>query len=343
MKIIRSVLALLVIAFIFTGCSSDSRTKLVIYSPHGKEMLSEFERQFEEANKDIDIQWQDLGSQVIFDRVRTEKDNPQADIWWGAPATIYMKADKMGLLEPYTPAWAGSISPDHKSKNNTWYGTFLTPEVIAFNKSVLNKQTAPQDWDALTTAEWKGKVVLRNPMESGTLRVIFSSMIDRAIKNGGGEQAGFEWLKMLDGNTVSYTSDPTQMYLKLAGNESPVTLWNMPDIILQSAQYGYPFDYVFPANGTVVLTDGIAILKGAKNIEAAKKFYEFVTSEKALILQSEKFYRIPARTDIPRDKLPKWVQEANYKEMKVDWDLLSEKETEWMKKWDAEIKSSSGK
>jgi len=130
------------------------------------------------------------------------------------------------------------------------------------------------------------------------------------------------------------------MYIKLAGNDA-VTLWNMPDIILQKNLYQYPFGYNFPAGGTVVLTDGIAIVKGTKNLEAAKEFYEFVTSEKSLILQAEKFYRIPARTDIPKDKLPVWLADASYTVMDLEWELISENESEWMKKWDGEIKGKS--
>ncbi|MBK6879150.1 MAG: extracellular solute-binding protein [Ignavibacteria bacterium] len=144
----------------------------------------------------------------------------------------------------------------------------------------------------------------------------------------------------MDENTSSYAADPTQMYVKLAGNDA-VTLWNMPDIFLQKEKYNYPFGFNFPLSGTVVLTDGIAIIKGTKNIEAAKKFYEFVTSEGSLLIQAEKFYRIPARSDIPKDKLPAWISGNPFTAMELDWNLIAEKESEWMKKWDGEVKAKN--
>ena len=52
----RSFLIIALASILLTGCSSDNKTKLVIYSPHGKEMLSEFEKQFESAHPDIDVQ-----------------------------------------------------------------------------------------------------------------------------------------------------------------------------------------------------------------------------------------------------------------------------------------------
>ena len=322
------------------GCSGDSRKKVVVYSPHGKEMLTEFEKQFEALHPDTDVQWLDMGSQEVFDRIRTEKDNPLADIWWGSPSTIFMRAEKLNLLEKYKPTWADKIGTESKSRSDCWYGTFLTPQVIAFNDKTLTNQNTPKDWNDLILPEWKGKIVIRNPMASGTMRVIYSAMIAGSVKSTGSDAGGFEWLRKLDENTSVYAADPTQMYIKLASNDA-VTLWNMPDIILQKTMYQYPFGYNFPSSGTVVLTDGIAIVKGAKNPESAKEFYEFVTSEKSLIIQAEKFYRIPARVDISKDKLPKWISDADYKPMELDWELISEKESEWMKKWDSEIKGKS--
>lgn len=331
-------ISLITTSLFVSGCG-DSKRKVVIYSPHGKEMLAEFEKQFEAANPDIDVQWLDMGSQEVYDRVRNENMNPQADIWWGSPSTLFMKAEKDGLLAQYTPSWSSNIAANHKSKSNFWYGTFLTPEVISFNNKVLTKETAPKSWDEVTAPAWDNKIVIRNPMASGTMRIIYSAMIENAIKQTGNDSAGFKWLLALDKNTASYAADPTQMYLKLSSNETPVTLWNMPDIILQSKLYNYPFDFNFPQPSTVVVVDAIALINGSQNPEDAKKVYEFITSQDAMILQAQKFYRIPSRTDIPKDKLPDWIQDANYNEMELDWEMISQKESEWMKKWDSEIKS----
>src|SRR4051812_34241825 len=44
-----------------SACSSDSRTVLTVYSPHGKELLEYFEQGFEKAHPDVDVQWVDMG------------------------------------------------------------------------------------------------------------------------------------------------------------------------------------------------------------------------------------------------------------------------------------------
>ena len=340
-KILRNVFVIFAIALFFSGCSKkQSGNTLVIYSPHGKELLSEYEKKFEAANPGVDVQWLDMGSQEIIDRVKTEKDNPQADIWWGAPSTLFIKAEGLGLLEKYTPTWSANIEASHKSKNDFWYGTFLTPEVIAFNNKFVDEASAPKSWEDLVSPTWKGSIVLRNPMASGTLRMIFSAMLYRSNKETNNIERGLSWLRALDANTSSYAADPTQMYLKLASDGKNITLWNMPDIVLQQKNYNYPFGYVFPYGGAVVVTDGIAIIKNSKNTELAKKFYEFVTTQEAMYEQAEKFYRVPARTDLDKNKLPDWLKKANYTEMQLDWEAITAGESDWMKRWDAEIKTN---
>lgn len=54
------------------GEKGELEDKIVVYSPHGKDILSTFEKQFE-GKYGIDVEWLDMGSQEILDRVRSEK------------------------------------------------------------------------------------------------------------------------------------------------------------------------------------------------------------------------------------------------------------------------------
>ena len=151
---------LILLSIVFLSCSSrNQKTILVVYSPHGKDMLEEFEKEFEAVNPGIEVQWLDMGSQDAYDRIRTERSNPQADIWWGAPSTIFMRAEKEDLLEPYRPSWADDVAPQFRSVHDMWYGDFITPEVIAFNSRVLTNATAPKDWNDLIAPQWKNKII----------------------------------------------------------------------------------------------------------------------------------------------------------------------------------------
>jgi len=336
MRIRIAMLCLLLVA----GCSSPQRRSVVVYSPHGKEMLGAFEQQYEALYPEVDVQWLDMGSQDVYDRIRTERQNPQADIWWGAPATTFAKAEAEGLLERYIPTWDPAVADEFKSPHQYWYGTYVTPEVIMYNNRVLTKENIPTDWDDLLAPMWKDKLVIRYPLSSGTMRVIYSALIQREFQRTGRLEDGFDWLRRLDANTKTYAADPTQLYLKIAREEGLVTLWNLPDVVLQVNVNGYPFGYVIPKSGTPLITDCIAVVKGSKHIEEAKRFYEFVTSKESLIRQAREFYRIPTRRDVQQSHLPNWMTSLNLTSMNVDWDQLAANEKVWMKRWDDEVKGS---
>jgi iron(III) transport system substrate-binding protein len=328
--------ALLIVGLALPGCSGDGRTTLIVYSPHGKEMLSEFEKMYEGEHPATDVQWLDMGSQDVYDRIRTERNNPQADVWWGAPWLMFMRAEDENLLEPYHPVWRDSIDQAYTSQHGCWYGTFLTPEVIMYNTRAVTATEVPRDWDDLLDARWRGKILIRYPLASGTMRIIYTALIQRAGRlSGGGPEAGFSWLSALDANTRAYTADPTQLYLRIAREEGVLTLWNLPDVVIQRDVNGYPFGYTIPKSGTPMIVDGIAIVRGTKKKREAASFYEFVTSRSALRLQAERFYRIPARWDVDR---PSWLGEMTIKTMDVDWHEISENEREWMKRWDETVK-----
>ena len=75
-------LPVLLLAAALAGCSGRSKTPIVVYSPHGREMLADFQKLYEEAHPGQEVHWLDMGSQDAYDRIRTERANPQADIWW---------------------------------------------------------------------------------------------------------------------------------------------------------------------------------------------------------------------------------------------------------------------
>src|SRR5256712_12687834 len=96
---------------ILAGCSRDSPPPLVIYSPHGRDLLSLFEHRFEAAHPDVDVRWLNMGSQDVYARVRSERANPQADVWFGGPSLILAPAARDSLLDCRRAVWADAIAP----------------------------------------------------------------------------------------------------------------------------------------------------------------------------------------------------------------------------------------
>jgi iron(III) transport system substrate-binding protein len=212
--------------------------------------------------------------------------------------------------------------------------------VILYNSDAVAAGDAPQDWDDVLDPKWRDKVLIRNPVPSDTMRVIFGAMIWRFYKDDGSPDKGYNWLRRLDANVHEYTADPTLLMQKLARREGLISLWDMPDAHLYKEQKGMPIAYMIPKSGTAVVTDGIAIVRGAPHEDEARRFYEFVTSPESLIHAARTYGRIPARTDFDRQQLPPWMNEP-FARLPLDWDLLRKHGQDWMTYWDTQIRGRS--
>jgi len=336
---LKLVLIVLIGISLSFSCRSGSSNKnrLLIYTPHGQDLLKDFVARYKQQHPEADVQFLDMGSREILERVRVERNRPQADLWWGAAHTTFKTAADENLLLEFRPTWADKVPASSRDAGDRWYGTYETPQVIAYNSDAVTPADAPRDWDDVLDPKWHDKVLIRNPNPSDTMRAIFGAMIWRSYKETNSPDKGYDWLRKLDANVHEYTADGTLLMQKLARREGLITLWDMPDVRLFKEQKNLPVGYSIPASGTPVITDGIGIIRGGPNTEEAKRFYEFVTTPESLVYAAHKYYRIPVRNDLDRSQLPAWMNEP-FTRMPLDWDALSKNGNDWLRYWDTEIR-----
>ena len=92
-----AVLPALTLLVTLAACG-DGRQPVVLYSPHGRDILELLELRYEEENPEVDVRWLDMGSQEVYDRVRSERANPQADVWFGGPDTIFSRGTPRAMM-----------------------------------------------------------------------------------------------------------------------------------------------------------------------------------------------------------------------------------------------------
>ncbi|HTI03806.1 MAG TPA: extracellular solute-binding protein [Gemmatimonadales bacterium] len=332
-------LALLLL--VITACSGDHRTPLVIYSPHGRDLLTLFEKRFEALHPDIDVRWLDMGSQDVYDRVRSERANPQGDIWFGGPSLIFAQAAQDSLLDCARAAWADAIPARGRGAGDCYLAAYETPVVFLYAEKVMSAAAAPQDWDDLLAPQWTGKIIIRDPLASGTMRAVFGMIVQRGMKQNGDTTPGFAWLRRLDGQTKVYEQNPALVSEKIARQEGLVTIWDLPDVLI-SRRRGMPIGYVFPKSGTVAIEDGIAVVRNTKHLAAARAFVDFVGTPEMQLAAAREVFRVPARLDLPPDSLPEWVRDVRRRMVvaDVDWNLLARHGAEWMQWWDQHVRGT---
>jgi iron(III) transport system substrate-binding protein len=339
---LRAAAGILVLAGTLAACS-DGRTPVLVYSPHGRDLLGALERAYEAAHPDVDIRWLDMGSQEVFDRMRSERANPQADVWFGGPDTIFAHGAREGLLDAYTPAWADAVPAASRGAGARYFGCYRTLPVLVYNSAAITDADAPRDWDDLLAERWKGKVLLRDPLASGTMRTMFAMVLAGAVEREGSPASGFAWLRRLDGQTKEYASNPALLFQKIARREGLVTVWELSDILLQQ-QHGMPIGFHLATSGTPVINDAVALVAGAPHADAAKAYIDWIGGREAQELAARAAFKLPARTDLPPDALPAWAQRvlAELHPIALDWSLVDREQAGWMATWDRDVRGKGG-
>jgi iron(III) transport system substrate-binding protein len=90
----------------------------------------------------------------------------------------------------------------------------------------------------------------------------------------------------------------------------------------------------------VVIDDAIGLVRGAKHPDAAKTFIDFVGGVEAQLLAASGVFRLPARHDLPPDRVPAWVAEVESVMVvaPMDWRMLAERGAAWMGYWDRHVR-----
>ncbi len=331
-------LAAAILGVLLSACG-DGRTPLVLYSPHGRDLLSLLETEFERLEPGVNVHWLDMGSQEIHDRVRSEAANPQADVWFGGPDTIFARGAADGLLAAYRPAWADQVPASSRGPEELYFGVYQAVPILFFNSDAIDPRSAPKDWDDLLDPRWRDRIIIREPLASGTMRTAFGMILARSVAETGDVERGLEWLRRLDAQTKEYVQNPALLFEKLVRREGDLTIWELTDAKLQQ-QRGVPLGYRFPASGTPIINDAIGLVNGARHPEEAKRFIDWVGSREATLLVAREVFRLPARHDFATDELPEWAREAieNIVPAEVDWSLIATEGSAWMARWDREVR-----
>lgn len=336
-------LACAVVALL-AGCSGGSGKKaVVVYSAHGRDILDQFEQEFEKAHPDVDVQTVYMGAEALLDRIRAERRNPQAAVWWGSHSTAMDLAAAEGLLLSYKPSYpvdgGDSGVPMMRHPDYLWTACFLLPIVLGYQPAHLPAADLPKRFADLADPRFKGKIVMRDPAASGTLRTFIGAMLARSIEETGSDERGFAFLKALDANVHHYEGNPELLFEALEHGPPSLTVWNLTDFVFQKHQRGYTFLAAGLDEPVPVVIDAIALVKGpGGESPEARAFYEYVNTLDALAILAKTHARIPVRPDFPPEKLLDEIRAVKVVPMALDRTALAARIPEWMRRYERDIR-----
>lgn len=335
-KFFASILALTLAASTLAGCSAkqpaapqtakDSSQSgqlektMVLYSPNQPELTNKMVNMFKEKTG-VEIQVITGGTGELLKRVESEKDNPLGDVFWAGGAESLEAYKK--YFTPYATTEASNIPAEYQGKENYWSGFAALPMVIVYNKKMVSADKVPQGWADLLKPEWKGKISFTDPNKSGSS---YTQMLTMYSAMGGWDFVK-KFVDQLDGKAESSS---TQVCKKVSDGELPLGI-TLEDNAYRYMINGADVDIVYPKEGTSAVPDGMALIKGAKNINAAKKFLDFLQSKEAQQVVATDLQRRPVRKDVESPKGLKPLKDI--KMVNYDFDMAANKKNDNLNKW----------
>ena len=311
------------------GCSSEksaSSNSLVIYCPHPLDFINPLVDDFKAKNPDINVDVIAAGTGELLKRVESEKDNPLGDILWGG--TVTMAKAKIDLFENYTSTNEVNIADIYKNTEGPLTRCTAVPSVLMVNTN-LSGNIKIEGYEDLLNPALKGKIAFADPSASSSSFEHLDNML-YAMGNGNPEK-GWDYVKKLcanlDGKLLSGSS---AVYKGVADSEYTVGL-TFEEGGANYVALGSPIKLVYMKEGVIIKPDGIYIIKGAKNMENAKRFVDYATSYDAQKTITEKLNRRSVRNDLPPSEILLSVDKINI--INDDEKVVDSNKQKWLDKF----------
>jgi iron(III) transport system substrate-binding protein len=277
----------------------------------------------------------------VFAQLKAEANNPKTDLWYGGTHDPHVQAANENLLDAYVSpnmkdqyAWSDDLLA--KTKNQV-VGVYRITLGFGVNRELLaqKKLKMPTCWSDLAKPEFKGEVELSNPMTSGTAYTILATMVQLY-----GEDKAFEYLRALHKNVNRYTTSGTAQKQSVSRGESMIGITFLDEFIPEQFA-GAPIETAVPCEGTGYSVGAMSLVRGARNPENAKKFYDWaLTADAQTIRDQTKVIAIPSNKAAFAPERVKALERAKL----IDYDFAkfgsSAERKRLIEKWDREVKNA---
>ncbi|MEG0935432.1 MAG: ABC transporter substrate-binding protein [Clostridia bacterium] len=248
-------------------------SELMVYGGCDEEHVAAVCKAFEEKTG-ITTRFIRMSGNECYNRILEERENPQADVWYGGTWDPYIAAAQEGLLFAYDDCQnvANMKSDNYRTGAPYWFGIYSGYIGFICDKEMLAEYGAeiPSKWEDLVKPEYKGLVCMANPGATGTGVMTVSTLFQVF-----GEEKALELIAAIDPNVVQYVKTGSATSNQVALGEAAIGVGFLHTGLMY-IEDGYDnIVLTAPSEGTGYEVGGTAIIEGAKHLDAAKLFIEF--------------------------------------------------------------------
>jgi iron(III) transport system substrate-binding protein len=308
------------------GCFSlgaSAQQKLFVYTSMKESMIGELKTVFVKKHPDIKLDFQSAGAGKLMAKIAAERESGKilADVLWTSEVPDFYQMKAQNLLLPYIPGEIKLLLNPLPDYDGSFTAVRLGTLGIAYNTRLIKE--APKAWSDLQKPAYKGAYGIANPALSGTAYMSVA-VLSKAF--------GWAYFEGLRANGAKMGKGSGQVVDDTASGDLVASL-AVDYITLDKVDKGANLALVYPPE-MLVIPSPIAILKNSPNVDAAKKFVDFILSKEGqTIIANEGTLPVRADVKVPeRFKLPP-VEEAIKRAMKIDYQLIMAEKEATIKKF----------
>ena len=316
MKLLSLCAVATLLGALSTGACAQQ--KLFVYTSMKESMVGELKTAFIKKNPDIKIDFQSAGAGKLMAKIAAERESGKilADVLWTSEVPDFYQMKAQNLLLPYIPSEIKNLLNPLPDYDGSFTAVRLGTLGIAYNTRMIKE--APKSWTDLEKPAFKGAYGIANPALSGTAYMSVAVL---------SKTFGWSYFEALRANGARMGKGSGQVVDDTASGDLLASL-AVDYITLDKIDKGATLALVYPPE-MLVIPSPIAILRNSPNVDAAKKFVDFMFSKEGQTIVANEG-TLPVRTDVKipeRFKLPS-VEEAMKRAMKIDYQkIMSEKES----------------
>lgn len=251
-----------------SNTATDGKTLNVVATSEKYKTL--FDKFTEETG--VNVEFLSMSSGEVISKIKAEGGTPMADVWFGGGVDAFMAAKTDGILEQYKPEGFDKIKEGFKDEEGYWISKGITVVGFLANNKILEdkKLPIPKTWEEIADPKYKDEVIMANPAVSGTSFANVKGLLDKY-----GEEKGWEYFKKLNNNIKFYGERGKDPQEKTIAGEFGLGIIPIDKSAFDEAEKNN-LTAIYPEDGLCWVPEGVAIFKNSPNLEAAKKFEDFI-------------------------------------------------------------------
>ena len=264
--------------------------RLILYTSHKEELWKPIVKEFEERTG-IWVEVVSGGTNLLLADIAEKKGEVDADLFFGGGVESLNAFSDYFI--PYEAQGMEKVDSQFRSMDGVWTPFSALPVVLIYNDKLLVPEELAS-WEDLLNPKFKGKIALANPSHSASAFTGLLSFMEAAwgkspFTGDGAEESEilYQIAKQLEGKEYEDSGEVPEA----VADGSKLVGITLEETALKYIAKGKNIGIVYPKEGTSVVPDAGAILKGAKHLENAQKFLDFSISEECQEILQKRFHR----------------------------------------------------